>query len=152
MTTVTLSNPLLARDIRLAHQHRHQRVTSQLPMVVEVFVSQCKSIYPLRYQLIYGVFHACRITMIDKTFRQSSRHPDELVHFAHQYAASVAADASTIESTRHRTPSQRVKLQLLTSTLCLQGCFLVIWFKRLITLTLCYEEQVFLTPSVKFPG
>ena len=152
MTTVTLSNPLLAHDIRLAHQHRHQRITSQLPMVVEVFVSQCKSIYPLRYQLIYAVFHACRITMIAKTLRQSSRHPDALIYFAQQYAASVAADASTIESTRHRTSSQRVKLKLLPSTLCLQGCFLVGWLNLLIARLLCHGKQPLSTPLVSFSG
>ena len=57
--------------------------------------------------------------------------------------ACVRADASPIESTRHHTPSQRVKLKLLASTLCLQGCFLVEWPNCLITRTLCHEEQPF---------
>ena len=90
--------------------------------------------------------------MIDKTLRQSSRHPDALIYFAQQYAASVAADASTIESTRQRTSSQRVKLQLLATTLCLQGSLPVMWPKRLIALTLCHEEQPLSTPSVRFSG
>ena len=149
---VALAFALLPGQVPLAYQQRHQRITSQLPMVVEVFVAQRQRIDALRHQCVHIVFHTQPIAVIDKTPRQPGRQSDALVHFAQHYPARVGTEPSTVKSPRHRTTSQGVKLQLLAATLCLQGCFLVAWPNSLIPQLLCHEEQPFSTPSVKFAG
>ena len=79
---VALANPLLARHIALAHQQRQHRITAQLAMVVEIFVSKRDSIEALRHQLIDAVFDARPIPVIDQTPRHPPGQPDALVDLA----------------------------------------------------------------------
>ena len=81
---------------------------------------------------MHVVLHTRGIAVIDKTPRQPGRQTDALVHLAQHHPARVGTEPSAIKSPRHRTASQCVKLQLLDSTLCLQGCFLVAWHNSLI--------------------
>jgi len=149
---LALANPLLARHIALAHRKRQHRITTQFAMVVEVFIAESDSIDSLRHQLVHVMFDARSIAVIDEASRHSRRHPDALVHLAKQHAAGVGADAPTIEASGDQTSSQGVKLKLVASTLCLQGCFLHVWPKRLIAQPLCHRKQPFSTPFVSFSG
>ena len=121
-------------------------------MVVEVFISQRKPVDALPDKLLNAVLNARAITEIGKTLRQPRGQPDPNIRLANQHPTAVGTDATAIEPTRHRTPSQGVKLKLLASTLCIQGCSPFDWHKRLIAQSLCHEEQPFSTPSVRFPG
>ena len=152
VASVALSHPLVPRHVRFAHQHREQRIIAQRIMVIEVFVSQGNRVDALGHQFIDAMFNARAIAVIHKTPRHPRRHPDTEAYLAKQHSSAVGADATAIKSTRHRAASQGVKLKLFDSTLCLQGCFLFDWHKRLIAQTLCHEEQLFSTPSVIFPG
>ncbi len=77
---------------------------------------------------------------------------DALVALAEQDATGVGADVPTIESSGDQAPSQGVKLKRLTRTLCLQGCFLLVWPNPLIPQPLCHRKQPFSTPLVSFSG
>ena len=110
IAAVTLANPRLARHIALAHQQRQHRITAQLPMVVEIFVSERDGMEALRHQLMHAMFDARRIAVIDQTPRYPRGQPGALVDLAEQEAAGVGVDASTIESPGHQTTSQGVKL------------------------------------------
>ena len=152
MAPVALSHPLVPRHVRFAHQHPEQRIIAQRLMVVEVLVSQGYRVDALGHQFIDAMFDARAIAVIHKTPRHPRRHPGTSVYLAKQHPATVGTDATAIKSTRHRAAPQGVKLKLFDSTLCLQGCSLFDWHKRLIAQTLCHEEQPFSTPSVSFPG
>ena len=104
---------------------------------------QTRLLASLRLQLVHVMFDARPIAVIDEASRHSRRHPGALVHLAKQHAAGVGADAPTIEASGDQTSSQGVKLKLLASTLCLQGCFLHVWPKRLIAQPLCHRKQPF---------
>ena len=121
-------------------------------MVVEIFVSKRDGIEALRHQLMHAMFDARRVAVIDQTPRYPRGQSGALVDLAEQDATGVGADAPTIEPAGHQTPSQGVKLELLTSTLCLQGCFLAGWRNLLIAQPLCHGKQPFSTPLVRFSG
>ena len=121
-------------------------------MVVEIFIPERDPVDPLRHQFMHAVFDARPIAVIDQTPRHSRRQSDALVGFAQQYATGIGTDAPTIKSPRNQSPSQGVKLKLFASTLCLQGCFLLVWPKRLIAQQLCHWKQPFSTPLVRIAG
>ena len=152
MASVALSHPVLAQQVRLAHQHRGQYIVAYLMVIVEVFVAQREPIDALRAQVLYLMLHAWPMAIILKALRHPRHHPRALVHLAQQHPSTVTAEVAAVESSRDSPSSQPMKLNLLCTTLCIQGCFLVVWHKRLFTRPLCHEEQPFSTPSVNFPG
>ncbi len=98
------------------------------------------------------MFEARRVAVIDPTPRYPRAQPDALVALAEQDATGIGADAPTLESSGDQATSQGVKLKRLTGTLCLQGCFRLVWPKRLIPQPLCHWKQPFSTFLVRFSG
>ena len=151
-TPIALPHPARARRIHLARRQRQQRVAAQFVVIVEVLVTQRQRVHALRQQRAHVMLDARRVAVIDETPGQPFRQPDALVHFAKQQTAAVGTHVPTVEAARYPAPSKRVKIKLIVATLCVQGCFLFVWRKRLIAQPLCHRKQPSSTPSVRYPG
>ena len=125
LAAVALSNARVARHIPFAHQQRQSGVGTQVVMIVEVFLTEPDGLEALRHQFMHVGLDARWMTGIDKALRYARRDPNALIDLPQETAAGVRTDASAVESTRHRTSSQGVKLKLFAATLCLHGCFLL---------------------------
>ena len=90
-------SPIFPRQILLLHQHRQQRIASQLLVIVQILVAQGQSVNPLPHQLPHLVFPQLRIPIVAKAARELADDARPLLHFAQQQSPSVTGDGSAVK-------------------------------------------------------
>jgi len=108
---------------KLAGQHRHDRIATQLVVVVDVLVAQRNPDHPLPHQRRHTVLDQVLVTLVDKAFGKTTDYSNLAVRRPQQQRASVRRDRSPIETTHNFAPSDGCKFEQACATLCLhRGC------------------------------
>jgi len=108
---------------KLASQHRHDGIATQLVVVVDVLVAQRNSNHPLPHQRRHTVLDQVLVTLVDKAFGKTTDYSNLAVRRPQQQRASVRRDRSTIETTHNFAASNGCKFEQVRATLCLhRGC------------------------------
>lgn len=126
---VAPANAILAGRVLLADQHRHQRIVSQLVVIVEVLVAQRQAEDSLLDQLLGRVLDQLRIAMVDEALREARQQPRRLLELTQQDRSGVRADRPAVETGHHQTPPEAQKLKAGVDTLCHAGPLPCKWSK-----------------------
>ena len=141
-----------ARDVRLAHQKRHQARAAKLIVVVQVLVAQRHSVDPLGHQVLNRVLHPGRIAEVTKTGRQPAHQAQTSLRLPKQQSAPLRRQIAAVEAGHHPTPTVEAELKLRRSTLCLHGSLSCGSPKCSETLGLSAGRGPISNPVVKYPG
>ena len=90
--TVPLAETILSARILFADKHRHQRIVSQLVMVVEIFVAQRQSENPLGDQVADSMLDQFGVTVIGEAIGESSDDLHFRFDFPQQQGPGVGRD------------------------------------------------------------
>ena len=78
-TFIALQEPILPVGIALADNQSMDRITSQMVMIIEIFVAQNQAMNPLTDKLLNAVFDKTLVTVVDKTAGKISLKSAEIV-------------------------------------------------------------------------
>ena len=92
-------------------------VLAQIIVVVQIFVAQRQTIYPLGHQIPHAVFDALGVAVIGEASDQAIQQADTLIHLAQQQSATVRSDSPTVKAANHLAPTQGLIFQLFWFTL-----------------------------------
>jgi hypothetical protein len=92
---------ILTEGIAFATKHGVQRITSQVVVIVEVFVAQHQAVKALAEQFLHAMFDLPRIAVVDETGGQIPQDPAMAFPFAQEDATPVAREVTTPEIHRH---------------------------------------------------
>ena len=101
-----------APSLKLARQHRHQRVVTKLVVIVEVFVAERDAEHALADERGDRVLDEPWVSRVAETFRKPPHQIQTPVRSAQQQAARVRRQRAAIELGDHRTafnPSKRAR-------------------------------------------
>jgi hypothetical protein len=104
---------------KLAGQHRHHRIVSQLVMVVEVLIAQRNPEHPLTDQRRNAMLDQLLTAVVDEAGRKPIDHSDRAVRCPQQERASVRRDRSALKVSNNFATLDGCKFEQFRATLCL---------------------------------
>ena len=104
-----LPRPALPRGVFFLDQHRQQGVFAKPVVIVQVFLSQCQPLHPLRYQLPHRVLNPFLLPMVAEAARKLRYDLRSLFHFPQQQPPRVAGDRSALKPAPHFALVQGMK-------------------------------------------
>jgi hypothetical protein len=104
---------------KLVGQHRHDRIVTQLVVIVEVLIAQRNPDHPLPHQGRHAVLDQVLVTLVDKALGKAINHSDLAVRRPQQQRASVRRDRPAIKTSHNFPPPNGCKFEQFRVTLCL---------------------------------
>ena len=108
-----------APRLKLAAQHRHDRVVPQLVVVDQVLIAQRNPQYPLAHQARHLVHHQLGHTVIGEAAGQALDQPDLPIGGAEQHSPGIRGHRATVKRRHHLPSFNRCKAEQIRVTLCL---------------------------------
>ena len=109
---------VLAPRLKLARQHRHQRIAAQFVVVVEVLVAERDPKHPLADQRRDLVLDQVRPPLVVKARRKPLRHSDRPIRRSQKQRARFRRHQAGIECRFHSATFNGSKIKLFCATLC----------------------------------
>jgi hypothetical protein len=110
--------PGLAGGIALADDGGEQRVATEVVVVVEILVSQCRGVDPLSDQLPDGVLDEVGVAVIGEAGGELSDDAGQLLGLAEQQGAAVGGDVAAVEVGEDFSGAEHGKVEVGCVTLC----------------------------------
>jgi len=149
---VPLAFAIPAIGVTLAQRQRQQRIVRQIIMIIEILIPQRQTIPPLPHQLQHRVLDQVPVPMIRETRRKPLGQIQPKVHLPQQQRTSVRTDMPPFKIRLYRAPTNPLKLQSRTVTLCLHKAVSFLWFNFLSLQTLYHRGQPLSSFSVSDAG
>ena len=108
---------ILAPRLKLAGQHRHQRIVAQLVVVVQILVAERDPEHPLADQRRHLVLDQVGAPLVVKARGKPIHHPDGPIRRAQQQRSGIRGDRAA-RSRHHRAAFNRFKSKEIRATLC----------------------------------
>ena len=118
LAAVAQFKSMLTGDIFLAHQRGQERISPQLVVVVQVFVTQGQREDPLLDQVRHRVLDEIGIAKIIEAAGQFGQHPRPGLDLPQQQAARIGRDRPAIKPGRDFAAAQGLKIERPFATLC----------------------------------
>jgi hypothetical protein len=109
---------ILAPRLKLAGQHRHQRIMAQFVVVVEILIAKRNPEHPLADQRRDLVLDQFRAPHVVKARCQPIHHSDRTIRRAQKQRSCIRRDRARIECRDHRAAFNRFKSKEIRATLC----------------------------------
>jgi hypothetical protein len=91
---------------------------AQLLVIIQIFISQCQAVHPLRQHLLDAMLDQSRIAAIQKAFTEPPQEIDSLIGLPQQECSAIGTDRSPVELCYHFPLALTGECQPAFGTLC----------------------------------
>jgi len=109
---------VLAPRLKLAGEHRHQRIVAQLVMVDQILIAERNAEHPLADQCHHLVLDQVGAPLVVKARGKATHHVDGAIRRPQEQRAGIGGDRPGIKRRHHLAPLDGCKSKQIRATLC----------------------------------